>query len=80
MRHNSSQEKFTKSGVPWIIIWSTNKKSRSEAVILETKLKNLSRKRTIEFILKYKDGLQCHEAEKIIVKLLDSKYSSPDES
>lgn len=56
-RHNNAYEKATKSGVPWILVWSTIKHSRSEAQILEFKLKNLSIKRTCEFILKYKDGV-----------------------
>jgi putative endonuclease len=56
-RHNLKQEKATQSGVPWILIWSTIKISRSDAVKLERKIKNLSRKRLMEFIIKYKDGI-----------------------
>jgi len=33
------------------------KASRSEAILLERKLKNLSRKRTIDFIIKYPEGV-----------------------
>ena len=54
-RHNLSQEKATRSGVPWKLIWFTIKQSRSEAVILERKLKNLSNKRILHFIEKYSE-------------------------
>ena len=56
-RHNSGQEKATSSGIPWILIWSTSKESRGEAMNLEQKLKNLSRKRLIDFISKYPEGI-----------------------
>jgi putative endonuclease len=56
-RHNNSQEKATKFGVPWTLVWSTKKETRGEALILERKLKNLSRERTIQFINKYKAGV-----------------------
>jgi putative endonuclease len=53
-RHNKGWEKATKHGAPWELVWSTVKKTRSEALLLERKLKNLSRERTIQFINKYK--------------------------
>ena len=56
-RHNSGSEKYTHKGTPWILLWFTEKNSRSEAYKLEIKLKNLSRKRTIEFIIKYKEDI-----------------------
>jgi putative endonuclease len=52
-RHNSGMEKATRFGRPWHLVWSCIKDSRSEAVILEKKLKNLSRKKLEEFISKY---------------------------
>jgi putative endonuclease len=55
-RHNSKQEKATLGGVPWVLVWSTCKQSRAEAVILEQKLKNLSRKRLLDFMWKYPEG------------------------
>jgi putative endonuclease len=55
-RHNAGQEKATRYGTPWTLAWCTKKNSRAEAVILERKLKNLSRKRLIEFIRKYPEG------------------------
>jgi putative endonuclease len=52
-RHNEAREKYTAPYVPWVLIWSTVKSSRSEAIILERKLKNLSPKRLNSFIQKY---------------------------
>ncbi|MGE0021615.1 MAG: GIY-YIG nuclease family protein [Draconibacterium sp.] len=56
-RHNNKQEQPTKNGAPWTLLWVTEKNNRGEALILEKKLKNLSRDRIIEFIKKYKDGV-----------------------
>ncbi len=52
-RHNDKLVNSTKAFAPWKIIWSTEKSTRSEAMGLEKKLKNLSRVRIEEFILKY---------------------------
>ena len=52
-RHNSGFEKFTSKGMPWKLIWSTTKETRSEAMVLERKLKNLSQNRLQDFIKKY---------------------------
>jgi putative endonuclease len=41
-RHNGGFEKFTKNGVPWKLIWSTEKESRSQAKQLESKLKKMN--------------------------------------
>ena len=61
-RHNSGYEKATKPGKPWILIWSTEKQTREEAVHLEKKLKNLGRNKLIEFMLKYKDKIAGPDA------------------
>ncbi len=53
IRHNQGNEKFTRTGRPWTLVWATTKETRSEALKLERKLKNLSQKKTIEFIKKY---------------------------
>jgi putative endonuclease len=53
LRHNMKLEKSTSGGAPWKLIWHTEKQSRAAAVILERKLKNLSKKRLTEFILKH---------------------------
>ena len=52
-RHNGGYEKYTKSGVPWKLVWTAEKSTRGEAQVLEYKLKNLSQKRLLDFIDKY---------------------------
>ncbi len=49
--------KATRSGKPWVLVWSIEKGDRSLAMILERKLKNLRRDRLIAFMKKYRDGL-----------------------
>ena len=68
-RHNSKMEKFTRKGVPWKLIWYTEKESKSEAYQLELKLKNLSRKRLVDFMLKYKDDITSTDELLFIQKL-----------
>ena len=51
--HNNGSVKSTKPYLPWTIHWYCKKNSRSEAIILERKLKNLNRKRLMEFVAKY---------------------------
>ena len=60
-QHNSRNEKSTKSGVKWMLLWSTAKESRSDAIRLELKLKNLGRKRTVDFMLKYARDIAGHD-------------------
>ena len=60
-RHNAGCEKATKPGCPWLLIASFPKFDRSQAVILERKLKNLSRDRLKGFIEKYKGGAGTDE-------------------
>lgn len=52
-RHNSGFENYTKTGIPWNLVWYTTKPSRPEALKLERKLKNLSRSRLMELMKKY---------------------------
>ena len=52
-RHNAGFEKATAPYKPWVILWTTVKANRAEAMALEKKLKNLSTKRLIQFIIKY---------------------------
>lgn len=68
-RHNSKLEKSTKTGAPWILLWYTEKETKGEAQILEYKLKNLSRKRTCDFMLKYQQGVGGSD-ELLIIKQL----------
>ena len=51
-RHNNGYEKSTKNGRPWRLVWKTEKNDRSEASILERKLKNMSRQKLLDFINK----------------------------
>ena len=52
-RHNAGSESYTKRYTPWVIKWSTQKPTRAEAMALEKKLKNLSKKRLLIFMEKY---------------------------
>ena len=54
-RHNSGREKATARYRPWKLVWSTEKKSRSEAMVIERKIKNLSKECTKAFIGKYSE-------------------------
>jgi hypothetical protein len=47
------KEKSTFRYRPWDLVWKCKKKNKSEAYRLEMKLKNLSRKKVMEFIDKY---------------------------
>jgi putative endonuclease len=51
--HNAGKNISTKRYLPWTLVWFTSKPTKAEAVALEMKLKNLSVKRTLAFILKY---------------------------
>ena len=53
LRHNSGYEKATSPYVPWVKKCVLEKYSRSEAMVLEKKLKNLNRERLLMFIEKY---------------------------
>ncbi len=55
--HNNGRNQSTKKGIPWILIWATEKPDKYEAAILEKKLKNLTRKKLSRFMLKYKEGI-----------------------
>jgi len=39
-RHNAGLEKSTKTGRPWKLVWSTAVENRSQAAILEKKIKS----------------------------------------
>jgi putative endonuclease len=52
-RHNNGNEKFTSLYLPWIAKCVIEKTTRSEAMILEKKLKNLNRSKLVQFIEKY---------------------------
>jgi putative endonuclease len=52
-RHNGKSERYTKKYVPWKFVCTIEKQTRSEAVVLERKSKNLNREDLKKFILKY---------------------------
>ena len=52
-RHNNGWEKATRSARPWKLVWKAEKTNRQSALLLEKKLKNLSRERLIAFMSKY---------------------------
>jgi putative endonuclease len=52
-RHNRGYETFTSKFRPWQVAWHTQKATRSDALALERKLKNLSKARLVDFIIKY---------------------------
>jgi len=52
-RHNCGYEKATSPYCPWTMVWFTHKEARAEAMMLEKKLKNLSKDRLKQFIQKY---------------------------
>jgi putative endonuclease len=68
-RHNRGYEIATQLGVPWTLVWKVEKSTKSEAKLLERKLKNLSVKRTIEFILKYKECVPSSDELLLVQKL-----------
>ena len=50
-RHNAGNGKFTKRGVPWELKWSFESSTRSEAIILEKKIKKRGSKRFLEDVI-----------------------------
>ena len=53
-RHNAGEVRSTSPYRPWELSIIIEKASRSEAMLLEKKLKNLSKERIIKFIGRYK--------------------------
>ena len=47
-RHNAGESASTKSGIPWELVWESRSTTRSEAVLLENKIKKRSAKRFLE--------------------------------
>ncbi|MDX1628798.1 MAG: GIY-YIG nuclease family protein [Fulvivirga sp.] len=62
--HNNKKEMSTKHGAPWMLLWVAEKQSRSEAIKLEAKLKNLSKNRLMKFMLKYQE--QCSSPDALL--------------
>ena len=51
IEHNSGQSKYTKTGVPWNLVWKKEFPTRSEAVRLETHIKNRGAQRYLDSIV-----------------------------
>jgi putative endonuclease len=49
-------EAATSRYAPWTLVLMIEKSNRSEAVVLEKKLKNLNRQKLLTFIQKYKNS------------------------
>jgi putative endonuclease len=64
-RHNAGREKFASRGTPWELVWCTEKDTRSEALLLERKLKNMSRDKLIKFMHRYKE--ECAGPDALIL-------------
>ena len=56
-RHNKGLIPSSKSDAPWILVWLTEKDSRTDSLKLEQVIKNLSKLRLMAFMLKYKEGI-----------------------
>ena len=55
-RHNKGHNRSTKPYIPWRLITTIEKNSRSEAIHLEKKLKNLTKIRLTLFINKFSNN------------------------
>lgn len=67
--HNEGLSAYTKPGIPWILLWKTEKRTKVEAFRLEKKLKNLSRQRLIEFMLKHEEGVAGPDEATLLLRL-----------
>lgn len=57
IEHHNGESTYTRKGRPWVLVWTTTKPTRWNALKLEKKLKNLTRQKKIRFMLKYSEGL-----------------------
>ena len=76
--HNGGHEDFTKKGIPWTLCWHTTKTTKSDALKLEKKLKNLTNSRLIELMLKYNEDLTI-EGQQIISGSEPWRFSHGDD-
>jgi putative endonuclease len=53
LEHNSGLNFSTKPFIPWILLGFVAKETKSQATILELKVKNLNKQRKLAFIEKY---------------------------
>ena len=52
VEHNSGQNKSTKSGIPWKIVYQKEFRTRTEAAKLEAKMKRMKSKKYILWFIK----------------------------
>ena len=66
-RHNHGYEKYTSKGIPWELVFYERVESRSDAMKIEKKIKNLkSQQRILGFIEKeVKEGRGCRGSENL---------------
>ena len=70
-RHNKGLIPSSKSDAPWILVWLTEKDSRTDSIKLEQVIKNLSKKRIVAFMLRYEEGIQSKETLEFLKNFLD---------
>ena len=59
--HNSGKgSKYTKARIPVTLVWMSESKEKSEAFILEYKIKQLTRKQKLEMIHGRSDGFRLN--------------------
>jgi len=71
--HNGGHEKHTAKGVPWTLLWRTEKPTAKHAIHLERKLKNLTRIRLLRFILNYPDDIPDEHTRLLVQQLLQNE-------
>ena len=49
--HNNSRSTYTKTGKPWILSWSKEFTTRSEAIAKETRIKKKKSRKYIEWLI-----------------------------
>ena len=49
--HNNSRSTYTKTGKPWILKWSKEFSTRSEAIVEETRIKKKKSRKYIEWLI-----------------------------
>lgn len=54
IRHNKGDSRFTKSGIPWVIVYSEEFETRSEAMSREHQIKKWKSRKMIEKLIEGK--------------------------
>lgn len=72
-RHETGKDLLTAPGKPWRLVWSVEKDKEGRAKKLDKVMKNLTRPRLLDFLIKYESDLV--EEEKKFVNELHQKFS-----